>query len=683
MALVGASPRPGTFGYRLVQEVDKGGGDLVVHLVNPRYDEMHGRPCVPTLDDIPEPVDLVLLGVPNAVLDEQLTRAASRGDRSAVIYASGYEEPQPDRQPLTARLAALAREAGMALCGGGCMGFVNLISGVRALGFAEADEIPRGPVAFVTHSGSGFSAVLRNRRGIGFTLAVSSGQELVTTTADYLHYALDLPGTRLIALMVETLRAPDALRTALDRAVAQDVPVVALTVGRSQPGRQMVTAHSGALAGSDGAWEALFDAHGVVRVRDLDEMADTLELFGSGRRAGPGGVATVHDSGAERALVVDIAHDLRVPFAAIGSQTVQKLGALLDPGLEPTNPLDAWGTGADTRELFGSALKALAADPATAVVALGVDLVPEFDGDDSYPLAAVDALAATEKPVAVLSNMASSLSLPSAQWLRARDVPVLEGTASGLAALRHLLEYRDARDRRAAETSTSAPDSERAAYWTKLLRSGPLSGADALALLGAYGLSVTPAVCAASVEEALAAAVGIGWPVVLKVDRSDLPHKSDVGGVRLGIGNADSLRVAYNDLSASLGPNVVVAAMAEPGVELALGLTRDPLLGPLVVVAAGGVLVEVLDDKAFALPPVDRAGAHRLLDRLRIRRLLNGVRGTPPADLDAIADAVVAISCLAQELGDELAAVDVNPLVCGPSGAIAVDALVVADSAVS
>jgi hypothetical protein len=185
------------------------------------------------------------------------------------------------------------------------------------------------------------------------------------------------------------------------------------------------------------------------------------------------------------------------------------------------------------------------------------------------------------------------------------------------------------------------------------------------------------------VEEALAAAVGIGWPVVLKVDRSDLPHKSDVGGVRLGIGNADSLRVAYNDLSASLGPNVVVAAMAEPGVELALGLTRDPLLGPLVVVAAGGVLVEVLDDKAFALPPLDRAGAHRLLDRLRIRRLLNGVRGTPPADLDAIADAVVAISCLAQELGDELAAVDVNPLVCGPSGAIAVDALVVADSAVS
>ena len=329
VAIVGASPRPESFGLRMVTELSRSAAPIELHLVNPRYDSVLGRPCVPSLDDVPEPVDLVLLGVRDAVLEAELQRAADRGDRSAVIFGSAHDHGAPQGPSLRERLAAIARGAGMAVCGGGCMGFVNLDYGLRAIGYLEPDPLPEGPVAFISHSGSAFSALLRSQRRLGFTLAVSSGQELVTSSASYLDYALGLAGTGIVAMLLETLREPEAFRAALARAAELEIPVVALTVGGSPTGRAMVAAHSGALAGDDGAWEALFEAYGVLRVRDLDEMTDTLELFAAGRRApqtsGRSGIATVHDSGAERALVVDVADSLQVPFAEISQATHQRL----------------------------------------------------------------------------------------------------------------------------------------------------------------------------------------------------------------------------------------------------------------------------------------------------------------------------------------------------------------------
>ena len=684
VALVGASPRPGTLGQRMVAEVARSPASPAMYLVNPKYQEIGGVPCHPSLAALPGPVDLVLLGVPDAALAGQVELAARRGDRAAVIFGGAYD-PVPQGDPgsgeprptvsLRDRIATTAHAAGMALCGAGCMGFVNVGYGLRAIGYQEPDQLPAGPVALVTQSGSVFSAMLRTRRALGYTVAVSSGQELVTTAGQYARYALDLPQTRVLALVLEAMRDTGALQQMLAAAAVRQIPVVLLTAGRSAAGRALVTAHSGALAGADGAWEALAEAYGVHRVADLAELTDTLELFTIGRRPPPGprgGIATVHDSGLERAHIADLAAELGVPFGPVGAVTLGRLAGVLDPGLEPGNPLDMWGASTEAQWQLTESLAALADDPAVAAVALAVDLVTEFDGDRSYQDALADAARRTGKPVAVLANIPAAVDPAVAGELRAAGIPVLEGARTGLLALGHLLAH----GTWSARPRPVPPDLARQERWTRALRAGPLPAGAAFALLRDYGIRAPRVQRAGSAATALAAAAGIGYPVVLKTAEPGVAHKSDAGGVVLGIRDAAGLEAAYADLAARLGPRVLVCETAEPGTELSAGITVDGDLGPLVVVGAGGVLVEHLADRAVALPPVDAAGAGRMLSRLRVARLLAGFRGQPPANLGAVAAAITGVSAIAAELGGELAALDVNPLICGPAGAVAVDVLV-------
>ncbi|MFY9669751.1 MAG: CoA-binding protein, partial [Trebonia sp.] len=440
VALVGASPRPGSLGARMIAEVAKSPAAPRTYLVNPRYEKIGTERVYPGLADLPEPPELALLAVPDAALGEQMGAAAEAGARSVVIFGSAFDARG---NYLRESIAATARDAGIQVCGAGCMGFVNVARGLRAIGYVERDPLPAGPVALVTHSGSVFSALLRTRRAFGFTVAVSSGQELVTPAAAYARYALSLPETKVVALVLEAIKDAPLLRDVLGAAAERDVPVVLLSAGASARGRTMVAAHSGALAAGDGAWQALAAAYGVHRAGDLAELADTLELFCAGRRPGAGrGLAAVHDSGFERAHVTDVAAEAGVEFAAIGAATRRRLAGALDPGLEPGNPLDVWGTGRDTRELFTETMSALAADPAVGAVALAVDLVPEYDEDDSYPAAALAVAAATDKPVAVLASVPAAIDQQAAARLRAAGVPVLESTRSGLLAMRHLLAPR-------------------------------------------------------------------------------------------------------------------------------------------------------------------------------------------------------------------------------------------------
>ncbi|MFT4009850.1 MAG: acetate--CoA ligase family protein [Nocardioidaceae bacterium] len=688
IAVVGASARPGSFGERLAIETLRSTGVRQVHLVHPSHPTVQGRDTVPSLAELPEPVDLVLLGVPDTALVDQLELASSRGDGGAVVFgtASGLADSLRDAAD------------GLALVGGGCMGFVNPARGIRAIGYIERAEIPRGGIALVTHSGSVFSALLRTHRRLEYSFVVSSGQELVTTTADYLHYALDLPETRVVGLFLETMRDVESFRAGLTRAAAAGVPVVALTVGTSAAGQSLVTAHSGAVAGGDAAWEALFRAYGVHRAHSLDELVDTLELFSIGRRIsrpggmGPGsrdgqphrgagdhgptdtagatqaaqraekarlGIATVHDSGGERTLAADVAERVGAPLPSLAPATRERLAALLEPGLEPGNPLDVWGTGAGTESLFHDCLVALADDPAIGVTALAIDLVEEFDGDDSYPDAILRAHRGSDAPFVVLAPTAAAVHQPTARRLRTAGIPVLEGLESGLRALTHLV--------------SASPVAPPPAHTP-----GPTADlTDPFVLLATYGITVAGSRVAGNVAQALAAAGSIGYPVALKTAAADIAHKVDAGGVVLGLADDLAVMHAYADLAARLGPGVLVQAMTPAGVELALGVVRDPHLGPLVLVAAGGTLVELVAQRVVALPPVSHAQALALLDEVPLLgKLLDGVRGAPPASREAVADAIVSMSHLALALPDHVAAVDVNPLICTPTGAVAVDVLV-------
>jgi acyl-CoA synthetase (NDP forming) len=682
VAVVGASVKQGSLGRSMLEELERGGYEGEIFPVNPGYDDVLGHRCFPSIGEVPaDGVDLAILGVANQRIEQAARDAVAAGARSIVTFSSLYEDepPEPGLPPLTERLAAIVREAAIPMCGGNGMGFCHETMRLRATGFPTPDHMRHGPVTFISHSGSAFAALAFNDRGIGFNLLVSSGQEIGSTMADYMGYALGREETRVLALLLETVRDPAGFRAELERAASLDVPVIALKVGRTEGSKAMVTAHSGALAGEHGAYEALFDLTGVHEVRTLEEMADAMELFSSPRRVGAGrGIASVHDSGGERALFVDRAHDLGVAFAAVSSETIAAIDDTLDPGLEAANPLDAWGTGIDADRIFRESFLALHDDPDTAAMAFVVDLTRQGEPyDEGYLQVAKDVWEATTKPFCVLSNLASAVALEEAAYLRDLGIPVLEGTSSGLIALRALIAHRDVRAREGAETPAPVRDEVRARWRERLASDGEMSEVEGLALLADYGVPVVEARQVSSAEEAVAAAEVIGFPVVLKTAAPGVQHKSDVDGVRLGLATADAVRGAYDDVASRLGPLAAVAAMAPDGVEVALGIVRDPSFGPLVLAAAGGVLVELLHDRALAIPPVDDASARRLLERLRMRPLLDGMRGTGASDVGALAGAISRLSVLAADLGDLLEAVDVNPVFVSQAGCVAADVLVI------
>jgi len=656
----------------MVKELLVGGFSGELAAVNPRYDTVEGVACYSSLGEVPFAPDLVLLGVGNRLLEEQMVAAAERGARGVVVFASGLEDP-PREPPLTERLRRIAREASMVVCGGNCMGFADIERRLRALAFEERVDLEPGGITWISHSGSAFTALLHAERGVRFNLTVSAGQELTTTMADYMNYALERESTRAVALYLETVRDPENFRRALETAAERDVPVVALKVGRTETSGSLVTAHSGAIAGDDAAYEALFDAYGVARVGTLNEMADLLELLGAGRRAAPGGLAAIHDSGGERAHLVDAASDLRVPLARPSEETLRRVAARLEPGLPAVNPLDAWGTGNGAYRIFLDCSRHLVHDPSTGAFAYVVDLHSE-EAHRNHAWAAERVWASTDKPFAVVCGLASAIQRSAAARLRSAGVPVLEDVASGLRAFGHLFERRDARALPPLNTPEPPPENVRRRWREALAAGGRLPETDALRMLADYGIPTARTSAAADLAGVLGAAERIGYPVALKTATAS--HKTEVGGVVLSLEDEETLSEAYRGMARRLGPAATVQEMSEPGVEMALGVVSDPQFGPLVMVSAGGVLIETLRDRLLALPPLDETRALRLIARLEIRPLLDGVRGRPAANVFALARSMAHLSLLAQDLGALIGALDINPIIVGPHGCAAVDALV-------
>lgn len=665
LAVVGASERPGSVGDHAIRQLMSGGFDGEVHVVNPRYETVHGLQAVSSLEDLGKSVDLVVLAVANGQLEAEMEKAVGIGARSVAIFASCHGEASGGGS-LRDRLRDLANRGGISICGGNGMGFLNVEERIRVCGFYQPEDLRPGGVTFLSHSGSLFSAMLHNQRGIRFNLVVSTGLEINTTMDAYMRWALGLESTRVLAVFLETIRDPEGFRQALGQAEESDVPVVALKVGSTSKGREAVATHSEAIAGDDAVYEALFDAHGVHRVWSMDEMADTVELFAAGRRATASGLAAVHDSGGERALLIDAAERVGVGLPHLGESATNRLSQVLDPGLEPVNPVDAWGTGRDAEDVFVECLQAVADDPGVGAVAFCVDLTAEEKPDYAYSDAAFTVARRTGKPLLVLSNLSTTVDPAQAGRLREGGIPVLEGTETGLRAIRHLLDRHTRLLLPKISPRLSSPT----------IPIPAIAGeAAALQVLSSYGIPVPRFEIVGDEFELAEVARRIDYPVVLKT-AEPIDHKTEVGGVLNDILNEEGLHAAYKDLAARLGPRVMVAERIPAGVEIGLGMVHDEQFGPVVIVSAGGRLIETLVDRVAVLPPIDKQRAVRVLGRLRIRPLLDGARGDPPADLDSLAEVIARFSELAADSAGSIGAIDVNPVIAGPDGAVAVDALI-------
>jgi acetate---CoA ligase (ADP-forming) len=675
IAVVGASERTGSLGRSTLIQTLANGFEGEIFPVNPNYRQILGRDCHPSLGDLPRAADLVVLAVANASLEEQMQSAIAVGCRSAAIFASAYLEG--DTSPLlTERLSALARSAGMPVCGANCMGFYHPARNVNAAWY-EAGRIKSGPIGLITHSGSLFFSLAANDPRVGYSLLVSPGQELSVMADDYMHYMLEDGATRTIALFIETVRNPAGFIAALEKANARGIPVIAMKVGRTAESARLARSHSGAITGDDAAYEALFDKYGVLRARTVDELMNTARLMSARKRVAAGAVAAVLDSGGARGLFLDLAADLGVPMAKISRETEDKLRRRLEYGLEPVNPVDAWGTGNDNAAVFQDCLQAVVDDPNSSLGVLMTDLSNDQDSaNEEFAQLAVDVSEKTSKPILLATHWGQLRGRKMSALVEAKGVVTMDGADNLLLAVRHAFAYRDFR----ALPSLSplrGPSSTVLTRWRqRLMCATALDEAESLSLLADFGIAHPRFEIAQSAADATAASQRLGLPVAMKTATIGIHHKSEVDGVRLGLTTAERVAPAYRDLAARLGPRVIISCMARPGVELALGLVHDPQFGPIVVVSAGGTLIEVLQDRQVALPPLDGVRAKRMLERLRLRPLLAGHRGRAAVNLDNLADTIARFSLIAATLGDLIAELDVNPLIAGADGAVAVDALV-------
>ncbi len=680
IAVVGATEREGSVGRSTVENLLLGKYPGKLYAVNPNYKRVLGVQCYPSLEALPDKVEHVVFAISDARIEAALDDAIAHGARAATIMS--LLVLKTDSEPnLKRRVTDKVRDAGLLVCGGNGLGFYNFRDRVWACGFDTRDNHRAGGVTLISHSGSGMAGIVDVDERIDFNLAVSTGQELCVTMDEYLDFALDQPETRVVGLFMETARNAEGLINALEKANRLGVPIVALKVGRTELSARLVVSHSGAIAGRDAAYAALFDRYGVQRVEDMDELATTLIMFAQPHRVADGGLVAIHDSGGERQLLIDLADQAGVPLTNIDESTRSRLEELLDPGLLAVNPLDAWGAGGpDAERIMEDSFAALLTDPGAALGAVIHDRAPRGAIYQDYVETLRKGHEASGKPAFLVANRQGTGTDPAVITTTREGLPVLDGVRSFLAGVRCLLAYRDFGQRVPGDLPQTATD--KAASWRKrLAQSGVLDESDATALLNDLGLPMNPVQPAATEASAKAAAKALGYPVVLKTAVSGIVHKTDQSGVKLNLIDEQALVGAYKDLASRLGPEVLVASMIEePGVEMMIGMLRDEQFGSLVLLGFGGVNAESAKDAAYALPPFDAQTARRMVDSLRMRPLLDGQRGQAAPALDAFCEAAARFSVMVAEFGDALREIDLNPVIVSNKACVAVDALVVGNA---
>jgi acetyl coenzyme A synthetase (ADP forming)-like protein len=685
VAVIGASRRPGTIGHELVRNLVRSGFQGPVYPVNPTAASIASLPCWHSIGEVPGEVDLAVIAVPAAAVRQVVGECGHKGVGGLVVVSAGFAEMGAAGGSEQAAITALAHEWGMRLVGPNCFGVLNTEPDVSMNATFSPDQPNAGRVGFASQSGGlGIAIVATARsRGIGLSSFVSMGNKADVSGNDLLQW-WESDGTTDVGLLyLESFGNPRKFAR-LARRVGRRIPIVAVKAGRSNVGRAAASSHTAAMASSDEAVEALFGYCGAVRVDTVEELFDTAEVLANQPLPAGGRVGIITNAGGPGVLAADACSALGLDVPELSEPTQSALWSAYAGAASVRNPVDL--VAAAPAEVYGKAVEILArsGEVDSLVVIFTPPLVTEGRDVARFVVDATEAIAAEGLEVPVLVNLFGTESGREILRSGRRPVPSFTYPETAVRALARATGY--ARWRRLPEPQPAVLDRiDVNEGRRRLVAGGPppgseparwLTGGDAMGVLDAFGVRTARTIDVSGPDEAVAAAGELGMPVVLKAAGASIVHKSDVGGVRVGLHSAEEVRDAYLEMSARIGPamtGAVVQPMVPPGVEVIVGFVQDPQFGPQVLFGPGGTAVEVLGDHALRLAPLDADEARRMILSVRAAPLLTGYRGSAPVDLDALVDLVLRVSRLAEDLPEVLEA-DCNPAIASPSGVVVVDA---------
>ncbi len=665
VAIVGASERS-KWPRQIIGNLKQFGYPGRVFLVNPRQEEVFGERCFPSLRELPQPVDHAMVIVPAMAVADVLTDAEAAGVKSATVYAAAMgdgEDAESKRRG--AWLKDFVARGTLRLAGPNCMGALSYREKLFAYPNSELCRLPPGPVACIFQSGGTLQFWMKSAgdRGLRFSYGITSGNEADLDLADYLNFLVDDPHTRQIVLFIEGIRRPQAFMQAAGRALAAGKPVLAIKTGATAKSRAAAQSHTGAIGGDYAAYLAMCEHYGICNCRSLDDLVETALAFDGGRLPKGPRIGFVTTSGGTVDLLYDYAEAEGAVVPAFSETTNAALQLHMQEGIKPKNPLDLGIP--STLEAAASVCEIVARDPNVDMLAWAGTLpAKKANWEDVSPLKRL--LAGTDKPVLGFGRMAYQLSAESVELQQQVGFPFLHGLEPTLRAMNALWFYAQ---RKGRVPTAPAPASASA-----------LSPATLDATLARYGIALPQSRAVTTAADAVAAAEAIGFPVVLKIRSPDILHKTEAGGVTLDLRSREAVQKAADALLASARaayPHAKIdgflAQEMVSGVEAIVGARNDALYGPILLVGAGGILVELAKDATLRLLPVTEAEVGEMIDELRLDKLLAGYRGRPAADRAALQRTVLALAQFYLDHRGSIADIEINPLMVRPNGAVAVD----------
>ncbi len=686
VAVVGASDKPGALGTTLLSNLDANGFTGAVYPINPRRETLGGRACLPGIEALPEGVDAAVLAIPRAGVLDAVRALAARKVGGVVIFAAGFAEGGPDGLAEQREIARIAHNAGMVIEGPNCLGLVNYVDRIP-LTFVETDARPpagKRAIGVVSQSGA-MAAVLGTvllARDCGVSYSVSTGNEAASGVEDYVEWLIDQPDTHVIAMIVEQFRKPERFLAAAGRAAAVGKPIVLLHPGTSSAARESAATHTGAMAGDHALMRAKVTRAGVIMAETLEELGDIAEIALRCAALPSGHTAVLGESGAFKALTLDLAETLGLPLAPLGDADSSALRAALPPFVPVSNPLDITAQGLSEPAIYTRCLEALLDDPRVGSVLAGIIQAEVVTCAIKFPpiLAAATAKPLT-KPL-IFAGLDEGAAIPPERIaaLREAGVPWFPTTERALRAITRLTQW-SACD---VIISDAAPlPVPGLADFT-----GVIPEYQAKALLGPLGIPFPAGQFAASADAAVAAAEALGYPIAMKAQAAALSHKSDAGGVILNLSDAAAVRAAWDRMHASVAAysaaitldGALIEAMGSRGVEMIVGAKNDPEWGPVLLAGFGGVTAEILGDVRLLAADMTAEAVEAELVQLKCAAILSGFRGAPALDVPALAQLIVTLGRILRA-EPSIREVDLNPVILHPKGqgVVALDALMVVE----